>query len=102
MSVKAVNPSLRKADHLSLAIADMVCAWIAIEYSYKLGQKMNLCKHVWFLQRQSHIRNDWRMSAGLGVQVNMTTYCCTQQENHNTYIEVEYLTAKFLNTDQCT
>ena len=33
--------------------------WIAIEYSYKLGQKMNpfkfLCELGWFSQRQSHI-----------------------------------------------
>ena len=32
--------------------------WIAIEYSYKLGQKYKLkflCEHGWFLQRQSHI-----------------------------------------------
>ena len=33
--------------------------WIAIEYSYKLGQKMNLnfgANYIgWFLQRQSHI-----------------------------------------------
>ena len=34
----AANPPLRKADHLSLAIGDMV--WIAIKYSYKQGQKM--------------------------------------------------------------
>ena len=32
--------------------------WIAIEYSYKLGQKIKLkflCEHGWFLQKQSHI-----------------------------------------------
>ena len=34
-SYKAVNPPLRKADHLSLAIGDTVCGYIATEYSYK-------------------------------------------------------------------
>ena len=32
--------------------------WIAIEYSYKLGQKNEfkfLCELGWFLQRQSHM-----------------------------------------------
>ena len=32
--------------------------WIAIEYSYKLGQKSEFkfwCELGWFLQRQSHI-----------------------------------------------
>ena len=32
--------------------------WIAIEYSYKLGQKNEfkfLCELGWFLQRQSHL-----------------------------------------------
>ena len=53
---KAVNSPLRKADHLSLAIADMVYG--AIEYSYKLGQKNEfqfLCVHGRFLQTWSHI-----------------------------------------------
>ena len=37
---KAAKPPLRKADHLSVAIGYGV--WLAIEYRYKLGQKMNL------------------------------------------------------------
>ena len=55
---KAVNPHPRKANHLSLATGDMVYAWIAIEYSYKTGQKYELkflCELGWFLQRQSHL-----------------------------------------------
>ena len=37
---KTSNPPLRKADHLGLAIRDMVHGvWLAIGYSYKLGQK---------------------------------------------------------------
>ena len=34
--------------------------WIAIEYSYKLGQKKEFkfwCELGWFLQRQSHIKS---------------------------------------------
>ena len=36
--------------------------WIAIEYSYKLGQKSEFkfwCELGWFLQRQSHIGMPW-------------------------------------------
>ena len=54
---KAVNPPLRKADqpesgHRRHGV------WIAIEYSYKLGQKKEfkfLCVTGWFSQSQSHI-----------------------------------------------
>ena len=53
---KAPNTPLRKADHLSLAIGDMVC--IAIECSYKLDAKNEfkfLCELCTFLQIRSHI-----------------------------------------------
>ena len=42
MSVMVLQGPLRKADLLSLAIYRRHAVWIAIEYSYKLGQKMNL------------------------------------------------------------
>ena len=54
---KAANPPLRKADNLSLAIGDIVCGWIAIEYSYKVGHKMNInfCANMAGFCRDSHI-----------------------------------------------
>ena len=57
---KAPNTPLRKADHLSLAIGDMVCpgVCIAIECSYKLDQKHEfkfLYELCTFLQIRSHI-----------------------------------------------
>ena len=55
---RAAYPPLRKADHLSLAIGNICTVRIAVEYSYKLGQKNKLkflCVHGWFLQSQSHI-----------------------------------------------
>ena len=54
---KAVNPPFRKADDLSLAIGEVLCARIAIEYkNYKLGQKMNLnfCANMVGFCRDSH------------------------------------------------
>ena len=42
VSVMAVNPPLRKVDHLSLAIGDMVEVSYCMNIAYKLGQKMNL------------------------------------------------------------
>ena len=38
----AVNPPLRKVDHLSLAIGDMVEVSYCMSIAYKLGQEMNL------------------------------------------------------------
>ena len=53
---KAVNPPLRKADHLSLAIADMVCGWLlSIAISLAKNEFKFLCEHGWFMQRQSHM-----------------------------------------------
>ena len=54
---KAVNPPLRKADHFESGHRRNA-VWIAIEYSYKLGQKNEfkfLCELGWF-SRQSHIK----------------------------------------------
>ena len=50
--------------------------WIAIEYSYKLGQKYEfkfLCELGWFSQRQSHNNN---YMTGL----NKTWLTCTRTE----------------------
>ena len=51
---KAPNTPLRKADHLSLAIGDTVC--LAIGYSYKVDQKLNLnsCVNYAHFRKSSH------------------------------------------------
>ena len=66
---KAVNPPLRKADRLSLAIGVMLCGSLLSIASYKLGQKSEFkfwCELGWFLQRQSHIRK-------VNALINQTT-----------------------------
>ena len=53
---KAVNPLLRKADHLSLAIGDMVCGQLlSIAISWAKNEFKFLCELGWILQRQSHL-----------------------------------------------
>ena len=55
---KTPNPPLRKADHLGLAIGDMVFGLLLGIAIIMLGQKNEFkfqCELGWFLQRQSHI-----------------------------------------------
>ena len=53
---KAVNPPLRKADRLSLAIGDVLCGYLlSIAISWAKNEFKFLCELGWFSQRQSHI-----------------------------------------------
>ena len=64
---KAPNTPLRKADHLSLAIGDMVCVYVAIECSYKLDQKNEfkfLCELCTFLQIWSQFVIEYKVTQG--------------------------------------